>query len=42
VGQVFFLWLGLSLYVVLVLVVVTLVVRTAALAFRGRLLLPEA
>jgi tellurite resistance protein len=41
VGQVFFLWLGLSLYVVLVLVVVTLVVRTAALAFRGRLLLPE-
>jgi tellurite resistance protein len=41
VGQAFFLWLGLSLYVVLVLVVVTLVVRTAALAFRGRLLLPE-
>jgi tellurite resistance protein len=41
VGQVFFLWLGLSLYLVLVLVVATLVVRTAALAFKGQLLRPE-
>ena len=41
VRQDFFLWLGLSLYAVLVLVVATLVVRTAALAFKGQLLKPE-
>jgi tellurite resistance protein len=41
VRQDFFLWLGLSLFAVLVLVVATLVVRTAALAFRGQLLRPE-
>jgi hypothetical protein len=41
VGQVFFLWLGLSLYVVLVLVVVTLVVRTALLAVQKKIFLPE-
>jgi tellurite resistance protein len=40
-GQEFFLWLGLSLYVVLVLIVATLVVRTTALAFRGQLLVPD-
>jgi tellurite resistance protein len=41
VRQDFFLWLGLSLYAVLVLVVATLVARTAALAFTGQLLKPE-
>lgn len=41
VRQDFYLWLGLSLFAVLVLVVATLVVRTAALAFKGQLLKPE-
>ena len=41
VGETFFLVLAISLYVVLVLVVATLTVRTVALAIRKHLFLPE-